>query len=60
MAAREIQKIIVHCTATPEGRNVSVDEIRRWHVKDNGWSDIGYHWIIELDGSLEEGICWRV
>ena len=47
MAAREIQKIIVHCTATPEGRNVSVDEIRRWHVKDNGWSDIGYHWIIE-------------
>ena len=55
MAAREIQKIIVHCTATPEGRNVSVDEIRRWHVQDNGWSDIGYHWIIELDGSLEAG-----
>ena len=55
MAAREIQKIIVHCTATPEGRNVSVDEIRRWHVQDNGWLDIGYHWVIELDGSLEEG-----
>ena len=52
---RPINKIIVHCTATPEGRDVSVDTIRRWHVQDNGWSDIGYHWVIELDGSLKEG-----
>ena len=52
---RQINKIIVHCTATPEGRDVSVETIRRWHVQDNGWSDIGYHWVIELDGSLEEG-----
>jgi len=28
---REIDEIIIHCTATPEGREVSVDEIRRWH-----------------------------
>ena len=52
---RAINKIIVHCTATPEGRDVSAETIRRWHVKDNGWSDIGYHWVIELDGSLQEG-----
>ena len=52
---REIKKIIVHCTATPEGRDVSVGDIRRWHVEDNGWNDIGYHWVIELDGSLQEG-----
>ena len=52
---RAINKIIVHCTATPEGRDVSADTIRRWHVQDNGWSDIGYHWVIELDGSLQEG-----
>jgi|TARA_R100000482_G_C5132265_1_gene152870 N-acetylmuramoyl-L-alanine amidase len=52
---RAIDKIIVHCTATPEGRDVKVGDIRRWHVEDNGWNDIGYHWVIELDGSLQEG-----
>lgn len=52
---RNITKIIVHCTATPEGRDVSVDTIRNWHVKDNGWSDIGYHWVIGLDGSINKG-----
>lgn len=52
---REIDKIIVHCSATPESRDVSVDEIRDWHVNGNGWSDIGYHWVITLDGSIEKG-----
>jgi N-acetylmuramoyl-L-alanine amidase len=52
---RNINKIIVHCTATPENRNVSIDEIRRWHVDERGFSDIGYHWVIELDGSIAKG-----
>ena len=52
---RQINKIIVHCTATPEGRDVSVDEIRRWHVDERKWNDIGYHWIVTLNGTLEEG-----
>jgi N-acetylmuramoyl-L-alanine amidase len=52
---REIDKIIVHCSATPEGRDVSVDDIRDWHVNGNGWSDIGYHWLITLDGGIEKG-----
>lgn len=52
---RKINKIIIHCTATPEGREVSVDEIRRWHVDERGWRDIGYHFVITLDGVIEEG-----
>lgn len=52
---RQINKIIVHCTATPEGRDVSVDTIRKWHVEDNGWSDIGYHWVVTLSGAIEKG-----
>ena len=52
---RNINKIIVHCTATPEGRDVTVDEIRRWHVEERNWNDIGYHWIVTLNGTLEEG-----
>jgi N-acetylmuramoyl-L-alanine amidase len=52
---RQVNKIIVHCTATPEGRDVSVDTIRNWHIEDNGWSDIGYHWVITLGGEIEKG-----
>ena len=51
---REIKEIIVHCTATPEGRKVSVEEIDRWH-KDRGWSGIGYHYCIQLDGKINKG-----
>ena len=52
---RELSRIILHCTATPEGRDVSVDDIRRWHVDGNGWSDIGYHYVILLDGTIARG-----
>ena len=51
---RKINKIIIHCSATREGRNYDVEEIRRWHLK-RGWSDIGYHYLIHLDGNIEEG-----
>ena len=53
--ARDIDKIIIHCSATPEGRDVKTSEIKRWHVEDNGWRDIGYHFVIELDGSIHKG-----
>lgn len=52
---RKIDTLIIHCTATPEGRDVSVDTIRQWHVRDNKWSDIGYHYIIYRDGSVHLG-----
>lgn len=51
---RPINEIIVHCTATPEGRPVTVDEIRGWH-KQRGWADIGYHSVVYLDGSIHPG-----
>lgn len=52
---RKINKIILHCTATPECRPTSVEEIRRWHVEGRGWSDIGYHYVVHLDGSVSVG-----
>ncbi len=51
---RKINKLIIHCTATPEGRDHSVGEIRRWH-RQRGWNDIGYHFLIRLDGRIEKG-----
>lgn len=53
-ASRAISEIVIHCAATPEGRDVSVDTIRQWH-KDKGWKDIGYHYVVKLDGSIEAG-----
>lgn len=52
---RKIDKIIIHCAATPEGRDVKMETIKSWHVKGRGWSDIGYHYIIELDGAVRAG-----
>lgn len=51
---RKINKIILHCAATPEGRHHDVADIRRWHLK-RGFNDIGYHYLIHIDGTVEEG-----
>jgi len=51
---RRLTEIIVHCTATREGKNYTVEDIRRWH-KEFGFLDIGYHYVIYLDGSVHEG-----
>ncbi|MFC3074856.1 peptidoglycan recognition protein family protein [Shinella pollutisoli] len=53
-ATRAITEIIVHCTATPEGRDYTVDTIRSWHLA-NGWKDIGYHYVAYRDGSVHAG-----
>lgn len=52
---RKIDKIIVHCTATIEGVDWTVDDIRKWHIEQNHWDDIGYHYVIHLDGSIHKG-----
>lgn len=52
---RKIDKIIVHCTATKPKVDWGVTEIRRCHVQDNKWADIGYHYVVRLDGTIEKG-----
>lgn len=49
-----MKNITIHCTFTPEGRHITVEQIDRWHKK-RGWSGIGYHWAIYLDGSVHQG-----
>ena len=51
---RRIDEIIVHCTATPEGQPRTVEQIRAQH-KAQGYSDIGYHYLVYLDGTLHLG-----
>ena len=49
------ERLIIHCSATRPDQRVTVADIRRWHVDDRGWSDIGYHGIVQRDGTLEYG-----
>ena len=51
---RNITHIIVHCTATPRGRHVTVDDVDRWH-RARGFDGIGYHYLVYLDGSVHIG-----
>lgn len=53
-AMRHVDTLVIHCSATPEGRAVSVDTIRKWHT-DKGWRDIGYHFVVGLDGAVWRG-----
>ena len=55
---RELLYLVLHCTATKEGREVSADEIRRWHTSPvalggRGWKQVGYTDLIHLNGSVE-------
>ena len=51
---KEINKIIIHCTATKEGQFVDVAEVTKWH-KARGFNSIGYHYLIGLNGEVWTG-----
>lgn len=53
-STRTIKEIIVHCSATKEGQDFTVADIKKWHLA-RGFSDIGYHYIIYRDGSIHTG-----
>lgn len=48
-------KIIVHCADTPNHQEFTAEDIRRWHVRNNKWLDIGYHYVIRRSGVIESG-----
>ena len=51
---RKIDKIIVHCSATPEGRDYTAKDIDSWH-RARGFNGIGYHWVVYRDGRVVKG-----
>lgn len=61
MVMRQIDEIIIHCTATrpnwweDKTTEEKVAEVKRWHVQDNNWSDLGYHYLLDRDGTQAKG-----
>lgn len=51
---RPINRIILHCSATAEGKDYTVADIDQWH-KARGWQGIGYHYVVYRDGSIHNG-----
>ena len=51
---RTIHYLIIHCSATPEGRAHTAKDIDLWH-KQRGFTEIGYNYVILLDGTIELG-----
>lgn len=50
----DITSIVVHCSDTPKGKPFTAKDIDLWH-KERGWTKIGYHFVVLLDGKIEEG-----
>ncbi|MER8422482.1 N-acetylmuramoyl-L-alanine amidase [Mesorhizobium sp. M1403] len=51
---RPIDTLIWHCAATPEGKFFDISDVDRWH-RERGFSGVGYHKIVLLDGKVQEG-----
>lgn len=51
---RTINYLIIHCSATPEGVDYTIDDISRWH-RSRGFSSCGYHYVIYRDGTVVSG-----
>lgn len=51
---RKIDLIVIHCSATREGQDFGVNDIRKWH-RHRGYRDVGYHYVIKLDGTIQLG-----
>ena len=52
---KETKYVVIHCADTPADMDVGAADIRRWHVDERGWDDVGYHWIVKRSGQLEPG-----
>ena len=48
----KVNFIVIHAADTKSSMDTTVKDLHKWHVTENGWSDIGYHWFIKFDGTV--------
>lgn len=47
--------VTIHCSDTPNGKSCDIEVIRKWHIEERGWKDIGYHIVIQPNGEVQHG-----
>lgn len=52
---REINLVVIHCSDSDNPKHDNIETVRKWHVEERGWSDIGYHYFIQSNGNVYRG-----
>ncbi len=52
---RPVSKVFIHCSASDNPAHDDISVIRQWHMRDNGWSDVGYHYFVKKNGEVQAG-----
>lgn len=50
-----MDRVFIHCSASSQQAHDDVEVIRKWHVEERGWRDVGYHYFIQFDGTIQHG-----
>jgi N-acetyl-anhydromuramyl-L-alanine amidase AmpD len=53
--ARAVQTLFIHCSATDSAEHDDISIMRLWHKRDRGWKDVGYHFFVTKDGTVQPG-----
>ena len=53
--SRTVDRVFIHCSDSDWKHHDDISVIRKWHVEDNGWNDVGYHYFIKRNGTIQKG-----
>jgi N-acetylmuramoyl-L-alanine amidase len=52
---RKLNRVIIHCSDSDIKGHDNIETIRKWHVEERGWNDVGYHFFIQSNGNIQDG-----
>ena len=53
--SRTVDKVFIHASDSDWKHHDDISVIRKWHVDENGWGDVGYHYFIKRNGTIQKG-----
>ena len=53
--SRYVDRIFIHCSDSDWKHHDDISVIKKWHVEENGWNDVGYHYFIKRNGTIQKG-----